>query len=333
MTWLSRAFSIFSFVMLSPVAGPDLKAAPVAFQFPYALSVKGAIAEVLPARRGGGLRVLGPDGAHGNSQTQKNGENFHCPLRVVRQRTFFNRALIEVFADSVRLISKRRMRAVFFSTCVTVALFLPRLCALAQDGAIPPDISFNSTAGRGDLIWIKLTSDTSEECNFGLDTGGTLTVLDKSWESRSCRRIAVQERLSGARWPILGVFTAPPLYLGSVRLLTGEKIATQDLAAHFPGHSVAGILGMDCLGHYCVQLDFSENKLRFLDPSRLGGLELGKEFPMTVLRGCFFVNDNVAGISGVRSLIDTGCNFDGVLSPPLFRQWTESIRRCVGWCC
>jgi hypothetical protein len=120
------------------------------------------------------------------------------------------------------------------------------------------------------------------------------------------------------------------LYLGRVRLVTGEKIATQDLAAHFPGRSVAGILGMDCLGHYCLQLDFSENKLRFLDSSRLGEQELGKAFPMTARRGCFFVNDNVAGISGVPSLVDTGCNFDGVLAPPLFRQWTNQPDAATG---
>ena len=36
-----------------------------------------------------------------------------------------------------------------------------------------------------------------------------------------------------------------------------------------------------------------------------------------------FVNDNVAGINGLQSLIDTGCNFDGVLAPPQFRQWTN----------
>ncbi|HEY3855612.1 MAG TPA: hypothetical protein VGO67_14570 [Verrucomicrobiae bacterium] len=213
------------------------------------------------------------------------------------------------------------MRAIFLSVVVAIVLLLSQPSASAQDGALPPDTSFNSTAGRGDIIWIKLTSDTSEEYNFGLDTGATVTVLDKSWEGKLEHRPS--KRIVGSRWPISGVFAAPPLYLGSVRLLTADKVVTEDLAAHFPGRSVAGILGMDCLGHYCLQLDFVENKLRFLESSRIGEQELGKAFPLTELRGCFFVNDNVAGISGVQSLIDTGCNFDGVLAPPLFRQWTN----------
>jgi hypothetical protein len=80
---------------------------------------------------------------------------------------------------------------------------------------------------------------------------------------------------------------------------------------------------MDCLSHYCIQLDFLEYKMRFLDPGRLGGLDLGKAFPIEQVRGCFFVNENIAGLAGYRSLIDTGCNFDGVLIPGLFRQWTN----------
>jgi hypothetical protein len=213
------------------------------------------------------------------------------------------------------------MRVFFLSLGLAVSFFMRQSCALAQDSALPPDTTFNSNAGRGDLIWITLRSVTSEDCVFGVDTGGTVTVLDKSWETRLEPRPS--KNFVGARWPISGVFAAPPLFLGGVRLLTGNIVVTEDLAAHFPGHPVAGILGMDCLGHYCFQLDFLENKIRFIDASRLGEQELGRLFPIEPIRGCFFVNDNVAGAKNVSSLIDTGCNFDGVLTPELFRQWTN----------
>jgi hypothetical protein len=120
------------------------------------------------------------------------------------------------------------------------------------------------------------------------------------------------------------------LLLGDVRLVTGEMVATEDLAAHFPGHTVDGILGMDCLGHYCLQLDFSENKIRFLDGTRLSGQELGTAFPITPIRGCFFVNYNLAGVKQYGSLIDTGCNLDGVLVPDLFQQWTNPRQTATG---
>jgi hypothetical protein len=216
------------------------------------------------------------------------------------------------------------MRAFITSFGFVAGLILLQLRAIAQDAALPPDTAFNPSAGRGDIIWIKVRSDTAEDYTFGLDTGGTLTMLDKSWERKLEPRPS--KRFVGARWPVSGVFAAPPLFLSGVRLLTSDTIATQDLAGHFPGHPVAGILGMDCLGHYCLQFDFSENKIRFLDPSRLNGQELGKPIPMEPVRGCFFVNDNVVGVNGLRSLIDTGCNFDGVLTPDLFWQWTNQAQ-------
>lgn len=213
------------------------------------------------------------------------------------------------------------MRASTLILGLAVSLLMPRSCVWAQDATLPPDTAFNPGAGRGDLIWINLRSDTAEDYVFGVDTGGTLTVLDKSWEHKLEPRHS--KPIVGARWPVSGVFAAPPLFLGGVRFVTGELVVTEDLAGHFGGRSVAGILGMDCLRHYCLQFDFSENKIRFIDPSRLGGQELGKPFPIEPVRGCFFVNDNVAGVKGFRSLIDTGCNFDGVLKPELFRQWTN----------
>ena len=190
-----------------------------------------------------------------------------------------------------------------------------------QETAIPPDTSFNPSAGRGDLIWIKLTSGASEEYIFGIDTGATLTVLDKSWNDKLEPRQS--KTIVGARWPISGVFAPPALYLGGARLLTGDRVVTEDLAAHFPGRSVAGILGMDCVGHYCLQFDFAQNMLRFVDSGRLSEQDLGKAFPIEPVRGCFFVNDNVVGAEGFRSLVDTGCNFDGVLIPSLYQQWTN----------
>ena len=103
------------------------------------------------------------------------------------------------------------MRAVFLTVAMAFALCLMQINAMAQDEALPPDTSFNPTAGRGDVVWIKLTSETSEEFNFGLDTGATLTVLDKSWESKLQPRHS--KTIVGARWPISGVFAARRRYI------------------------------------------------------------------------------------------------------------------------
>jgi hypothetical protein len=84
-----------------------------------------------------------------------------------------------------------------------------------------------------------------------------------------------------------------------------------------------GILGMDCLRHYCIQLDFATQKVRFLDPDHVSKDNLGEAFPLTISL-CAFVHDTLMGIKA-DSLIDTGCNFDGDLTPKLFKQWTNQV--------
>jgi hypothetical protein len=213
------------------------------------------------------------------------------------------------------------MRRALASLTVAASFLTLVMRAPAQDASLPPETTFNATAGRGDLVWINIRFDTAVDYLFGVDTGATLTVLDKSWEPKL--KPYKTNSVVGARWAVSGVFSAPPLLLGGVPLRMGQMVVTEDLPAHFSGRPVAGILGMDCLGHYCVQFDFTQNKLRFLDPRDLNPQNLGKAFPIEPLRGCFFAHDNLAGIRGFDSLIDTGCNFDGVLTPPLFQQWTN----------
>jgi len=96
-----------------------------------------------------------------------------------------------------------------------------------------------------------------------------------------------------------------------------------------------GILGMDCLRHYCIQLDFVTGKWRFLDPDHLQTGDLGQSFPLVRSEGCFAVRENLMGVKGPGSLIDTGCNFDGLLMLNLFQQWTNhssgEFSTCAGF--
>ncbi len=97
-----------------------------------------------------------------------------------------------------------------------------------------------------------------------------------------------------------------------------------------------GLLGMDCLRHYCVQLDFQAGKMRFLAPGHVNPAELGKAFPLRFSnKGQNFPpmfasasqNDSVpfiqhAGLLGgtsTNSLIDTGDNVDGAVEKGVIR--------------
>src|SRR5262249_6285649 len=50
----------------------------------------------------------------------------------------------------------------------------------------------------------------------------------------------------------------------------------------------------------------------------------GNAFPLTDIGdGCYAVSENLAGTKGVSSLIDSGCNSSGWLTPAIFQQWTN----------
>src|SRR5580704_7870992 len=108
------------------------------------------------------------------------------------------------------------MRALLPIVALAATVLMPRPHARAEDVALPPESPFNSTAGRGDIIWLNLRSDSAVDYVFGVDTGATLTVLDKSWEHKLEPRPT--QNITGARWPVSGVFATPPLLLGGVPL-------------------------------------------------------------------------------------------------------------------
>src|SRR6185436_15312980 len=137
---------------------------------------------------------------------------------------------------------------------------------------LPADVTMNKEAGHGGCLIVKATLESGEELPFLVDTGTPLTLLDKSLAPR------LGERLASLTFSMLksgkqkcGVYAAPKLYLGNVPLMTGRRVVTYDfkrLSAR-AGCDIKGILGMDCLGHYCIQLDFEAGKMRFLDANHL----------------------------------------------------------------
>ena len=189
---------------------------------------------------------------------------------------------------------------------------------------LPAETAFDTGAGRGDLLYLRLHTERLGELVFAVDSGAQWTALDKSLEPKLGRRLGCVETHTGYGVGEGGAYKAPRLYLGNTRLLTGDWIATDDLSrVPFPNSLVNGILGMDCLRHYCVQLDFADRKIRFLDLDGVKNEELGNAFPLTISSNRVFVDENLLGVKGANSLIDSGDNSDGALTPILFQQALE----------
>ncbi|HEY5234209.1 MAG TPA: retropepsin-like aspartic protease [Verrucomicrobiae bacterium] len=204
---------------------------------------------------------------------------------------------------------------------ITLSLVLLCSCATTfQQSAIvpatelPADATINKSAGRGDMLFVTLRLEDGQELSFGVDTGAEGTVFDKSLESKLGKRLGTKT-LSGWHGKTeSALYAAPNLYFGNVRLMTGNEVATGDFQRQslMTGRPVMGILGMDCLKHYCIQLDFEAGKIRFLNSDQMDATTLGKDFPLTFKGNCPFIHHvSFAGGKDTHSLIDSGCVSDG----------------------
>ena len=190
----------------------------------------------------------------------------------------------------------------------------------ADDSIRPPlpgETSLNEGAGRGDQIRVMLHLKSGRVIPVMVDTGSPDTILDKSLNPKLGKRLGTkQHKVLGMKQVTSTTYKSPELYLGGTQLLIGRRVSTINR------NGDAAILGIDCLQHYCIQLDFAAGKLRFLDRDLLKTEELGQAFPITISPWTrhVHVREDFMGAKGAKWMIDTGCNIDAVLQRSIFQQ-------------
>jgi hypothetical protein len=206
------------------------------------------------------------------------------------------------------------------SAVLAIGLILLLFCPFAMAFAsLAADVPINDEAGRGGLLILKLRLEDGTELPFLVDTGSPVTFFDVSLESRLGHRLGTRHfRHFGVKHKS-NIYAAPKLYLNGSRLLTGGRVWIDDFKElHvLSGQRTMGIIGMDCLRHYCLQLDFEEKKLRFLNPDRMDATQLGKRYPIRFSfpwRGPFIHERGFLGQNQPKLLIDTGYAADGALT-------------------
>ncbi len=205
-----------------------------------------------------------------------------------------------------------RTRRGWIAVVLTVALFLAGCGSPERRAAGPPEVlakfGFDPNAP---WIFLPVTLE-GEQYQFILDTGCTDTIYDTSFKDRLGNRFLWPQKgtAAGGKSFTFEYFPAPEAFLGPLSVRGNGLIAVADLAGIGTGlqKKVDGILGMDFLGRYIVQIDFEQASVTFLKSHKGiahadwgAGVRIKQKF----LSSLPYVEGQVDGV-GAAFLVDTG---------------------------
>ena len=228
----------------------------------------------------------------------------------------------------LRVITVVALLGLLLCSCAT----RPASSSIQPARRLPADLKMNKDAGRRNLIIVPVRLENGHELPFILDTGASDTCFDKSMEPMLGKRLGTDSSWHFGDKGEAGIYASPKLYLGDRLLqMPGSNVFTVDVQSVLSemvfsemGQVPVGVLGIDILEHYCIQLDFAANRIRFLDSDHADKRGWGKPFPLANFDNeCPTLSENLVGGKAPGSLIDTGCDTDGWLQAALFEQWTN----------
>ena len=221
----------------------------------------------------------------------------------------------------------------FKSDPLGALLSLILLCSCAMESAVgstlPGEVPINQEAGRGGWLIVTGRLESGEELPFAVDTGTSGTFFDKSLAPKLGEPLGTTVFQSWGVHKTNNVYAAPKVYLGGALLKLPPRVVTTDDFKQMTaqaGRPILGMLGYDCLKQYCIQLDFAEGRMRFLDDEQANKQPWGKPFPIVPLNendARPAVAENLFGAQGPHALIDSGYLSDGWLMPKYFELWTN----------
>jgi hypothetical protein len=219
-----------------------------------------------------------------------------------------------------RILKVRTLGTILSLLLLCSCATTPHQPAIVSASELPADVTINTVAGHGGYLTVTLRLEDGEELPFMVDTGASATIFDKSLESKLGKRLGTA---TTSGWSGKGgkanLYATPKLYLGNTRLMTGSRVSTG-----------SAILGMDCLKHYCIQLDFEAGKMRFLNPDQVNTAQFGKAYPLTFKGNLPFIHHvGLLGGSDTNLLIDMGCRTDGLAGKSAINGLVQFLPACV----
>jgi len=175
-------------------------------------------------------------------------------------------------------------------------------------------------AKGGDLILVPVTFKGNEYLFF-LDTGCSHTVFDSSLKHELGDVKRIERGLTAAGPMEAELFDAPAAFLGPFNMQDCGEIFCSDfrMFSYIQGKRISGVIGMNFLRKYVVQIDFDKGVLSFLRPIRRQNPDWGEELEINYdSLGVPHVMGNIHDGIKVNFVIDTGNNSSGALGGKIF---------------
>lgn len=166
---------------------------------------------------------------------------------------------------------------------------------------------------QGRPFVVPLTVPPHGEVRFLVDTGASITVFDESLKPDGIRSIDRRRFATSGGLLEMDVYPCPSAQLGQLDLQILPGTAYADLAAMraATGVEIRGVLGMDFLEHFAVEIDFDLGRLQLWNtaPDEWAGAE-----PLLLKRqqGVCYVECTLPGDHSEPFLVDTGANVSTV---------------------
>lgn len=177
-----------------------------------------------------------------------------------------------------------------------------------------------------------------KEYPFVLDTAGMRTAFDDSFKDKLGKRFLWPNKGRGPEGKKFKVeyYRGHDYYLGPLDMEDTSLLRVIDLDKLVPGKNrkFQGIIGLDFLKKYIVQIDFDEGQVRFFKgkkdfdlfsmfkPKENKHPEWGEPIPMKArfLTGLSYIEGYLTGIGKVNFLVDTGWLSPNSLKTSIFEK-------------
>ena|SRR5579883_1527512 len=208
----------------------------------------------------------------------------------------------------------RSVGAVFAATVLLTATWVAAQSRGREAEGHESPLEEFAVASDGDILLVPVTFEGNRHL-FALDTGAVITMYDSELPLGSPKKRATIETTSDTR--TVEMFDSPNASLGNLNLRAGPLVLASDLTLlrQVSGLEIRGIIGMDFLSKYVVQVDFENGRVRFFHSAPE---HAGDRIPVSFQRNVPCIEAYLPSLQRRETfMIDTGSTYFGNMKQEL----------------